>query len=97
MAEPEVAPLPPLEDRGTAANVPLPPGQANAVLPLESVDPAFNALTTVTPAQGSGAPPATAAETPTAEPAPQTTSRPRRAVRRHVPAGEQVLRALQNY
>jgi hypothetical protein len=31
-----------------------------------------------------------------AAPAPQETYRPRRAVRRQLPAGEQVLRALQN-
>jgi hypothetical protein len=31
-----------------------------------------------------------------ATPVPQATTRPRRAVRRQLPAGEQVLRALQN-
>jgi hypothetical protein len=106
-ADPEVAPLPPLENRGTTAHVPLPPGQANAVLPLESVDPEFNAPVAVAPTQdgaaapgdptqGAAAPGATTAETTTTAPAPHTTSRRRRA-RRHIPAGEQVLRALQNF
>jgi uncharacterized protein involved in outer membrane biogenesis len=87
-------PLQPLEDRGTTPDVPLPPGQENAVLPLQSTDPGFNAPVTVTPAEGEAVPGA-AAET-TTEPVPQTTPRPRRAVRRQLPAGEQVLRALQN-
>ncbi len=91
-ANPEV---PPLVDRGTTADVPLPPGQENTVLPLESVDPAFNAPTVVAPADGRSVPGATA-ETAIEPPPPQTTARPRRAVRRQVPAGEQVLRALQN-
>jgi len=85
-------PLQPLEDRGTTPDVPLPPGQANAVLPLQSTDPGFNATVVVPPTDGEAVPGAPV-ETTTAEP--QTAPRPRRAVRRQVPAGEQVLRALQ--
>ncbi len=88
-------PLQPLEDRGTTPDVPLPPGQANAVLPLQSTDPGFNAPVTVIPAEGEAVPGAPV-ETTTAEPVPQAAPRPRRAVRRQLPAGEQVLRALQN-
>ena len=88
-------PLPPLEDRGTAPDVPLPPGQEDAVLPLQSTDSGFNAPVTVIPAEGEAVPGATA-ETTTTEPVPQAAPRPRRAVRRQLPAGEQVLRALQN-
>ena len=88
-------PLQPLEDRGIAPDVPLPPGQENAVLPLQSTDPGFNAPVTVAPTGDAGLPGAPG-EATTTEPAPQSAPRPRRAVRRSVPAGEQVLRALQN-
>jgi hypothetical protein len=131
--EVEVAPLPPLEDRGTTADAPLPPGQENSVLPLQQQpgNPLFRApvagapipseATPLThgrqnsglPAQqtgnplfgGSGAgapapgPPLGAAADASidgAVPVPQTTTRPPRAVRRQLPAGEQVLRALQS-
>ncbi len=91
------SPLPPLEDRGTAADVPLPPGQAPAVLPLESVDPGFNAPAGAAPAPGQGVAgePVPQASPEAAAPAPQEAYRPRRA-RRYLPVGEQVLRALQN-
>jgi len=96
-AGPGEVPLPPLEDRGTAPDVPLPPGQPSAVLPLESTDPAFNAPAAAAPAPsgvaGEAVPPASPEAT---TPPPQEAYRPRRAVRRYLPAGEQVLRALQN-
>ncbi len=60
-------PLQPLEDRGTTPDVPLPPGQENAVLPLQSTDPGFNATVVVTPTEGEAVPGAPV-ETTTAEP-----------------------------
>ncbi|HEY7670136.1 MAG TPA: AsmA family protein [Hyphomicrobium sp.] len=91
-------PLPPLDDRGTAADVPLPPGQENVVVPLQSADPAFNASAAGAPAPGEAVPGDVAPQVSpeAAASAPQDANRPRRAVRRQLPAGEQVLRALQN-
>ncbi len=91
--DPGDVPLPPLEDRGTAAEAPLPPGQETAIVPLQSTDPNFNASAVGAAVPGEVVPQASPDAT---APLPQTAARPRRAVRRHVPAGEQVLRALQN-
>ncbi len=75
----------PLEDRGTAADVPLPPGQANAV-PAAGVDaiPAFNATgCRDLRRRAAGAVPQASPVMPLPQPAPQdSTHRPRRAVRR---------------
>jgi hypothetical protein len=78
-----VAPeLPPGEASG-AAVAPAVPGQEAQVIAPQAGDAPAGELAPVTP-DG------------TAAPAPQGTYRPRRAVRRQLPAGEQVLRALQN-
>jgi uncharacterized protein involved in outer membrane biogenesis len=130
-ADPEVV-VPPLEDRGTTADAPLPPGEENSVLPMQQQpgqqqpgqrqtgNPLFRAPVAGAPIPseasplpgnplfggnvGGGAPaPDVAAPGEAADasidgvaPIPQATTRSRRAVRRQLPAGEQVLRALQN-
>jgi hypothetical protein len=79
-------PLPP-ESNGAATIVPAVPGLETDVTPLPAPDAAAADPASGTPAAGATATdPAAAA---------QNTYR-RRAVRRQVPAGEQVLRALQN-
>lgn len=82
-------PLPPQAGAAPAsggfdAEPPLPGSEAQ-VVPLQPGDDP-NAAGAPSPEQAAEA----------AQPPPQTTYRPRRAVRRQVPAGEQVLRSLQN-
>jgi hypothetical protein len=76
---------------------PLTHGRQNSGLPAQQTgNPLFGGSGAGAPAPGPPLGAAADASIDGAVPVPQTTTRPPRAVRRQLPAGEQVLRALQS-